>query len=474
MSATSMMADDLGGYDSLGIPANIAAERAVLGALLADSEHHTAMVEVQSVLRPEHLLDQRHQAIYRTVLALYEQGAPTDPVAVLDALDRSGNLARVGGGPYLHDLYAAGVAVTSPGYHARIVADAAARRRVLEIGTRLQQAAQQAHQDDIGGLLDMARTQLDAAAEADRQDMAPDLDDALNETLDHLDAVWSGEIEPGLPSGLHDLDALTGGARPGQMITIAARPGVGKSTLGLDWARHVAIRRNRGVLVFSLEMSRHELVTRLLAAEAGVRLAALTRVGGPDPEDRRRLIAARERIRHAPLFLDDAPIASFSDIRSRARVRDAAMRRQSRARGDEEQGLGMIVVDYMQLMTSGKRAESRQVEVAEFSRNLKLLAKELEIPVITISQLNRGPEQRQDRRPQLADLRESGAIEQDSDMVILISRPDADADYKPEEDPNGDRSGEADFIVAKNRGNPTGTVTVLHQLHYSRFTSKAT
>src|SRR5690606_841184 len=138
---------------------------------------------------------------------------------------------------------------------------------------------------------------------------------------------------------------------------------------------------------------RHELVTRLLAAEAGVRLTALMRVGGPDPEDRRRLIAARERIQHAPLFLDDAPIASFSDIRSRARVRDAAMRRQSRARGDEEQGLGMIVVDYLQLMTSGKRAESRQVEVAEFSRNLKLLAKEMEVPVITISQLNRGPEQ---------------------------------------------------------------------------------
>jgi replicative DNA helicase len=272
--------------------------------------------------------------------------------------------------------------------------------------------------------------------------------------MDEIDAIASrGGTSLGVPTGFADFEAVTNGLHPGQMIIIAARPGIGKSTLGLDFARSCSITHRMTSVIFSLEMSRTEIVMRMLSAEAKIRLGDM-RGGRMTDDDWTRLARRMSEVSEAPLFVDDSPNMTMMEIRAKAR------------RLKQRHDLKLVVVDYMQLMSSGKRVESRQQEVSEFSRQLKLLAKEIEVPVIAISQLNRGPEQRTDKRPMLSDLRESGSLEQDADMVILIHRPDA----FERDDP---RAGEADLILAKHRAGPTATVTVAHQLHYSRFTDLA-
>jgi replicative DNA helicase len=276
----------------------------------------------------------------------------------------------------------------------------------------------------------------------------------LQPTMDEIDAIASsGGVARGVPTGFTELDEVTNGLHPGQMIIVAARPGVGKSTLGLDFLRSCSIKHRLASVIFSLEMSKSEIVMRLLSAEAKIKLADM-RSGRMNDDDWTRLARRMSEISEAPLYIDDSPNLTMMEIRAKAR--------RLRQKAD----LRLIVIDYMQLMTSGKKFESRQVEVSEFSRHLKLLAKELEVPVVAISQLNRGPEQRTDKKPMLADLRESGSLEQDADVVILLHRPDA----FERDDPRG---GEADFILAKHRNGPTKTVTVAHQLHLSRFANMA-
>jgi len=253
----------------------------------------------------------------------------------------------------------------------------------------------------------------------------------------------------GVPTGFVEFDELTNGLHPGQMIIVAARPGVGKSTLGLDWVRSCSIKHGMGSVIFSLEMSRSEIVMRLLSAEAGIPLAKM-RAGGMSDGHWSKLARRMGEISEAPLFIDDSPNMTMTEIRAKAR------------RLKHRHELKLIMVDYLQLMTSGKKVEYRQQEVSEFSRQLKLLAKELEVPVVAINQLILGPEQRTDKKPMLSDLRESGSLEQDADIVLLINRPDAfDSD-----DPRG---GEADLILAKHRNGPTRTIVVAHQLHLSKF-----
>ncbi|NUP01511.1 MAG: replicative DNA helicase, partial [Nonomuraea sp.] len=257
----------------------------------------------------------------------------------------------------------------------------------------------------------------------------------------------------GVPTGFQDLDQLTNGLHPGQMIVVAARPAIGKSTLGLDFARSAAIKHGMTTVIFSLEMSRNEITMRLLSAEARVALHAM-RSGMMGDDDWTRLARRMSEVAEAPLFIDDSPNMSMMEIRAKCR------------RLKQRNDLRFVVIDYLQLMSSPKKTESRQNEVSEISRAIKLLAKELEVPVIAISQLNRGPEQRTDKRPQVSDLRESGSIEQDADMVILLHREDAYERESP-------RAGEADLIVAKHRNGPTATVTVAFQGHYSRFVDMA-
>jgi len=256
----------------------------------------------------------------------------------------------------------------------------------------------------------------------------------------------------GIPTGFRELDELIGGFQAGQMIVIAARPAIGKSTLGLDICRAAAIDAGKASVIFSLEMSREEITKRMLSAESGVKLTRMTK-GPMGPNDWEKLARTAARVSKAPLFIDDSPNMSLMEIRAKCR------------RLKQREDLGLVVVDYLQLMSSGRKVESRQQEVSEFSRALKLLAKEIGVPVIAISQLNRGPEQRGDKRPMLSDMRESGSIEQDADIVILMHREDAyDRDARP---------GEADFIIAKHRSGPTDTIAVAFKKDYAHFADMA-
>jgi replicative DNA helicase len=305
--------------------------------------------------------------------------------------------------------------------------------------------------DDI---VDAAQAEVYSVTERRASEDYLPLSEVMEGTLDEIEAIGSrGGQMVGVPTGFVDLDALTNGLHPGQMIVIAARPAVGKSTIGLDLARAAAIRHQLTTVIFSLEMSRNEITMRLLSAEARVPLHHM-RAGQMTDDDWNRIARRTGEVSSAPLFIDDSPNMTMMEIRAKCR------------RLKQRHDLKLVIVDYLQLMSSGKRVESRQQEVAEFSRALKLLAKELEVPVVAISQLNRGPEQRQDKKPLLSDLRESGSIEQDADMVILLHREDAYEKESP-------RAGEADFIVAKHRNGPTATITVAFQGHYSRFVDMA-
>jgi replicative DNA helicase len=257
----------------------------------------------------------------------------------------------------------------------------------------------------------------------------------------------------GVPTGFYELDELTHGLHPGQMIVIAARPAVGKSTFALDFARSAAIKNNLATVMFSLEMGRNEIAMRLLSAEATIGLQDL-RKGTIKDEQWSKIATTMGRMNDAPLFIDDSPNMSLMEIRAKCR------------RLKQQHDLKLVILDYLQLMSSGKKVESRQQEVSEFSRALKLLAKELQVPVIALSQLNRGSEQRSDKRPMVSDLRESGSIEQDADMVILLHREDVYDKESP-------RAGEADILVAKHRNGPTKDIVVAFQGHYSRFANMA-
>jgi replicative DNA helicase len=302
--------------------------------------------------------------------------------------------------------------------------------------------------------VDRAQAEVYGVTERRVSDDYLPLSEIMPGALVEIESIGSrGGTMTGVPTGFADLDALTNGLHAGQMIVIAARPALGKSTLALDLARAASIKHNLASVIFSLEMSRNEITMRLLSAEARVSLHSM-RTGQMKDEDWTRLARRMSEVAHAPLFIDDSPNMSMMEIRAKCR------------RLKQQHDLRLVIIDYLQLMTSPKRVENRQQEVSELSRSLKLLAKELNVPVIAVAQLNRGPEQRQDKRPMLSDLRESGSIEQDSDVVILLHREDA---YEPE----SPRAGEADFIVAKHRNGPTTTVTVAFQGHYSRFVDMA-
>jgi len=431
-------------------PSDVAAEQSVLGAMLLSKD---AIADVVETLRGPDFYRPAHQTLYETVLDLYARGEPADAVTVAAELTKAGEIARIGGAPYLHTLVAMVPTAANAGYYARIVREQAILRRLVEAGTRITQMGYSGT-GDVDDVVDRAQAEVyDVTERRMSEDYLP-LRDIMGGTLNEIEAIANrgGEMV-GVPTGFTDLDGYTNGLHPGQLIIVAARPALGKSTLGLDLARSASVKHGLTSVIFSLEMSRNEIVMRLLSAEAQVPLHHM-RAGTMGDADWARLANKMGSVSEAPLFIDDSPNMTLMEIRAKCR------------RLKQRHDLRLVVVDYLQLMTSGKRVESRQQEVSEFSRSLKLLAKELEVPVIAISQLNRGPEQRQDKRPMLADLRESGSLEQDADMVILLHREDAYERDSP-------RLGEADFIIAKHRNGPTGVVTVAFQGHYSRFVEMA-
>ncbi|MGB3232528.1 MAG: replicative DNA helicase, partial [Mycobacterium sp.] len=340
-----------------------------------------------------------NQIVYDAILDLYGRGEPADAVTVAAELDRRGMLRRVGGAPYLHTLISTVPTAANAGYYAEIVAEKALLRRLVEAGTRVVQYGYAgADGADVNDVVDRAQAEIYDVTERRASEDFVVLEELLQPTMDEIDAIASsGGMSRGVPTGFVELDEVTNGLHAGQMIIIAARPGVGKSTLGLDFMRSCSIKNQLPSVIFSLEMSKSEIVMRLLSAEAKIKLADM-RSGRMSDDDWTRLARRMSEISEAPLFIDDSPNLTMMEIRAKAR------------RLSQKAGLRLIVVDYMQLMSSGKKYESRQQEVSDFSRSLKLMAKELEVPVVAISQLNRGPEQRTDKKPMVSDLRESGCL----------------------------------------------------------------
>lgn len=427
------------------------AEMCVLGGMMLNGD---VIADIIPVIKPEMFAAPKHETIYRAILDVYSKGDPVDPITVTDALVKSGDLSRVGGARAAHDLVNATPAASNATYYAEIVHEKAILRALSKAGLEIHAMAQ-AQQGELPDICNQAQAAVYVATEVSKApaDDLP-LGGFMEDVMDELEAIQNkkGHLT-GVSTGLDDLDALTEGLQPGQLVVIAARPAMGKSVLAADFARCCSIKNNLPSLVFSLEMGKNEIAMRMLSAEARVALHHM-RSGTMTDEDWTRLARRSPAVSAAPLFIDDSPNITMNYIRARARKRKA------------QSGLSLIVVDYIQLMQSGKKIENRQQEVADISRNLKLLAKELEVPVVALSQLNRGPEQRSDKKPMISDLRESGAIEQDADIVILLHREDAYEKESP-------RAGEADLIVAKHRNGPTATITVAFQGHYSRFVDMA-
>ncbi len=431
-------------------PHDLLAEQSAIGGMLLSKD---AVADVLETVRGADFYVPKHEIIFDAILTLYSHGEPTDVIAVTDQLTKTGNLQRAGGPEYLHTLTGLVPTAANAGYYAQIVAEKAVLRRLVEAGTRIVQMGY-ASEGEVTDLVNHAQAEIyGVAGGVQAEDYVPLVQaiEAATEEIEH--ASGRGDQMVGVPTGFTELDEMTNGLHPGQLILIAARPALGKSTLALDFARAASITHGLPSVFFSLEMGRSEIAMRLLSAESNIFLQKL-RKGDVRAEDWTTLASTRGRIADAPLYIDDSPNMTLVEIRAKCR------------RLKQQVGLRLIVIDYLQLMTSGKKVESRQQEVSEFSRALKLLAKELQVPVIALSQLNRGPEQRVDKKPQIADLRESGSLEQDADMVILLHRESA---Y----DKESSRPGEADLIVAKHRNGPTGTVTVAFQGAFSRFADMA-
>ena len=430
-------------------PYDETAEMAVLGGMLMSND---VIAEVSEILDAHEFYVPKHQTIYSAIVERFAGGEQVDPVLVADTLRVKNELEKVGGVDYLASLVHAVPAAINAIHYADIVHRDAMLRDVIQTGVRIAQMGYAAESSDAEEVVNLAQNSVYHLSDGHVRQDYQSIGESVRSTLDHIEEIQAGTVTPGVPTGFRDIDNVTNGLQPGQMVVVAGRPGMGKSTIGIDFARSAALHHNMPTAVFSLEMSKLELSQRIISAETGITLKALRDADNINEEEWRKLNAFQDRISDAPLYLDDSPNMSMMEIRSKCR-------RLSR------QGLRLVVIDYLQLMSSGKRVESRQQEVSEFSRSLKLLAKELEVPVVALSQLNRGAEARADRTPMISDLRESGSIEQDADVVMLVHRPDA---YNSE-----DRPGEADIIMAKHRNGPTATFTLAFQGHLSRFTDMA-
>jgi len=432
-------------------PQDINAEQSVLGGMLLSKD---AIADVVESLHGTDFYRPAHQTVFDVILDLYGRGEPADAITVAAELTKRGDIARVGGAAYLHTMMSSVPTAANAGYYAKIVAEKAILRRLVEAGTRIVQLGYAGSGGEVDDIVDRAQAAIYDVTERRTTEDYSILESLLQPTMDEIEASGQrGGGMTGVPTGFADLDSLTNGLHPGQLVVIAGRPAMGKSTLGLDIARSASIKHQQTSVLFSLEMSKHEITMRLLSAEARIPLQYM-RTGRMGDDDWVKLTRRLGEMASAPLYIDDSPNLTMMEIRAKSR------------RLKQRHDLRLVVVDYLQLMSSHSRVENRQQEVSQISRSLKLLAKELEVPVIALSQLNRGAEQRTDKKPQLSDLRESGAIEQDADVVILLHREDVYERESP-------RAGEADLIVAKHRNGPTDTLVVAFQGHYSRFVDMA-
>lgn len=428
------------------LPHDLVAEQSTLGGMLLSADVvHSILGD--GLVRPRDFYAPKHEIIYSAIESLANRGEPTDVITLSDELVKLGKLATVGGAEYLHELTAVVPTAASASFYAKIVREKAILRRLIETGTRIAQRGYEA-EGEVEELVNAAQSEIYSVADESTGADFTRLGSALQIAADEIELVQKNKGLSGIPTGFTKLDKETNGLHPGQLVIIAARPGLGKSTLAIDIAREAAINNKMATAIFSLEMSMAEIAMRILSAETGIYLQSM-RAGGISDNEWAIMAERRSAISAAPLLIDDSPNLNIVEIRAKCR------------RMIKEFDLKLVIIDYIQLMTSGKKVENRQQEVSEFSRSLKLLAKELKVPVVALSQLNRKSEDGTNKKPELSQLRESGSLEQDADVVILIHR-----DFNSAE---GTRVGEAELILAKQRNGPTGSSNVIFQGQYSRF-----
>lgn len=426
-----------------GVPANVEAERAVLGSILLDAE---ALFKIGTKLAPGDFFRERHGWIYEAMLVLSDRREPIDFVTLTEQLERQGQLAEAGGPAYLTSLVADIPTSIYVEHYADIVATAASRRRLMAVAGQI---AELAHDEsgEIAQAIDQAEQLVFGVAERQVQRDFEPVRSIISEALTNIEAQGKG-AGVGIPSGFKMLDRVLGGFQKSDLIILAARPAMGKTSLCLSWAQN-AIQTGKRVAFFSLEMSNEQLARRLLSMTTGIDGHRL-RMGSVHEEEWPIMLEAANALAESSLFIDDTPAASVADIRTKCRRLHA------------KHEIDMVIIDYMQLMTGGGKSENRTQEISHISRSLKALARELNVPVIALSQLSRGVESRADKRPMLSDLRESGSIEQDADAVLFIYRED----YYIE---NTDRQNIADILVAKHRHGATGTVSLFFRKELTQF-----
>lgn len=428
-------------------PHDDGAERCVLGSMMLSGAAANAVTDM---LAPEDFYSHAHATIFNVILGAVLGRRPTDATAIATVLEELGELERVGGLPYLHTLIASVPTAGSATWYARTIADRAALRRLIEAGTRIVQIGYELDRDPAEAAALAGKFLSDATPNRARNDLTP-WSEIVGPATEAIEQAGQAGRTPGVPTGIAALDEMTGGLHPGQFVVIAGRPGMGKSVLGVEIARNLAMRHKQPAAVFSLEMSRQEVFNRIAAAETGTSLKRITN-GTLSVDEWADINDAVARTERAPLLIDDSAPLGLAEIVAKAR------------RAHARRKLRLIVVDYLQLVTTGRRRSdvNREQEVSEISRGLKLLAKELEVPVIAAAQLNRNVEARSDKRPQLSDLRESGSVEQDSDIVIMLYR---EAYYNAKTG----RPRELELIAAKNRHGPKGTVIALADFEHGRI-----
>jgi replicative DNA helicase len=432
-------------------PQNLDAEESVLGAMMLSPG---AIGAVSEILDAGDFYRESHAKIYRAGLALYARGEPVDAITLVDQLEERGELDDAGGRVRIHELAALVPAAANAGHYARIVREMATLRGLIRTGQEIARLGWE-RPGETDELVDRAEHILFQLSQDRVSTEFAHIDQLLKESFERITQLYeAGADVTGTPSGFRELDRLTSGFQPGNLIIVAARPSMGKSALGLCMAANLAVRDGTPVGIFTLEMSKSEITQRLMCSEAKVESQRL-RTGKLAVDDWPRLTAACDKLAKAPIYVDDTGSINLMEIRSKARRLKST-----------EPSLGLLVIDYLQLMTSGTTAENRVQEVSQISRSLKVLARDLDVPILAMSQLSRAVEQRHDKRPILSDLRESGSIEQDSDVVMFIYRDE----YYNEE---SDQQGIAEVNVAKHRNGPTDSIKLSFLKRYAKFSDLA-
>ncbi|HEY7381787.1 MAG TPA: replicative DNA helicase [Gaiella sp.] len=439
-------------FEARVLPHNLEAEESVLGAMLISPRAVEAAAETLSAAD---FYRQSHGIVFRSAIELYVKGEPVDAITLVELLERKGELEGAGGKPRIHELAALVPATSNVAHHARIVKESATLRGLIGVGEDIATLGWE-RRGELEELLDQAEQRLFELTQQRISTEFAHIEALLKESFERIMHLYEAGAElTGVPSGFRDLDRLTSGFQPGNLVILAARPSMGKSALALCIAANLGVRHETPVALFTLEMSKAEVTQRLMCSEAKVESNRL-RSGKLAQDDWPRLTAACDKLMKAPIFVDDTGSITMMELRSKAR------RLKSR-----EPGLGLIIVDYLQLMSSGTNPENRVQEVSQISRSLKVLARDLDVPILALSQLSRAVEQRHDKRPVLSDLRESGSLEQDSDLVFFVYR---DEYYAGEE---SDQQGLAEVICAKHRNGPTDSVRLSFLKRYAKFADLA-